>query len=231
MNVEKRYLVPLLITAIAASLSSCASNPNANNTASETPTATPEETIAATPSPTPTETPTPTATATPTITETPTVNATPTPSPSVAKLREKPSVEPTKKAPSTLAYSTIPSATQTPLGKTVNVTVYTSDTQCQELVPQKTPVSVQQPVEDAVGKILEGRDNGDFSLSGYRVNVKNGIATVDLRLSPDSKRLLSSLSSCEQFALFGSMRKTLTSNNQWKIKDVRFTEKGEEIAL
>jgi hypothetical protein len=31
--------------------------------------------------------------------------------------------------------------------------------------------------------------------------------------------------------LFSSVRKTLISNSQWKIKDVRFTERGEEIAL
>ncbi|MFM6369036.1 MAG: sporulation/spore germination protein, partial [Dolichospermum sp.] len=40
-----------------------------------------------------------------------------------------------------------------------------------------------------------------------------------------------SLSSCEQFALFGSVRKTLMSNSEWKIKDVRFTERGEDIVL
>jgi hypothetical protein len=68
-------------------------------------------------------------------------------------------------------------------------------------------------------------------LSGYRVRVNNGVATVDLRLSPQSKRNFVSLSSCEQFALFGSVRKTLTNNSQWKIKEVRFTEKGEAIVI
>ncbi|MFB2770419.1 sporulation/spore germination protein [Pelatocladus sp. BLCC-F211] len=115
--------------------------------------------------------------------------------------------------------------------KTVNVTLYTSDAQCQELVPQKTIVPAQEPVTGAVGKILEQRDNGDFSFSGYRVNIKDGVATVDLRLTPNSQRQITSLSSCEQFALFGSLRKTLTSNPQWGIKDVRFTEQGKEIVL
>lgn len=115
--------------------------------------------------------------------------------------------------------------------KTVNVILYTSDTQCQELVPQTITVAAQQPVTAAVGKILEQRDNGDFSFSGYRVNIKDGVATVDLRLDPKSRRQITSLSSCEQFALFGSLRKTLTSNPQWGIKDVRFTERGEQIVL
>ncbi|NEQ15875.1 MAG: sporulation/spore germination protein, partial [Moorea sp. SIO3E2] len=33
------------------------------------------------------------------------------------------------------------------------------------------------------------------------------------------------------FALFGSLRKTLTANSQLNIKDVRFTEQGEDIYL
>ncbi|MBE9207477.1 sporulation/spore germination protein [Nostoc sp. LEGE 06077] len=146
--------------------------------------------------------------------------STPSQSPSMAQLRAKTTkIEPLEAAP------------KAETSKTVNVTLYTSDTQCQELIPQKVEVPATQPVASAVGKIVEGRDTADFSLSGYRVNVKNGVATVDLRLSPQSKRQIASLSSCEQFALFGSVRKTLMSNSQWKIKDVRFTEKGEEIVL
>lgn len=165
----------LLLTIIAASLSSC--SPNPSNT---------------------------------------TTNAiSSTPTPSVARLRAKPkTIEP--KAVS---------------GKTVNVTLYTSDSQCQEFVPQKVTLPATQPITNAVGKIIQEQDTGDFNLSGYRVRVRNGVATVDLRLSPQSKRQFASLSSCEQFALFGSLRKTLTSNPQWKIKDVRFTEKGEDIVL
>jgi hypothetical protein len=116
-------------------------------------------------------------------------------------------------------------------GKTTNVTLYTSDAQCQELIPKKAEVSAQAPINEAIGKIFKEQSTADFSVSGYRVNVKNGIATVDLRVSPESKRQLSSLSSCEQFALFSSVRKTLISNSQWQIKDVRFTERGEDITL
>ncbi|PAX51185.1 GerMN domain-containing protein [Brunnivagina elsteri] len=232
MNAEKKNILPLLVAVIAVGMSSCASNPSANNNSSPTPTATPS--IAAFASNTPTVEVTPNITSSPTITsEAPEIKTTSSPSPSVGKLRDKinqAEAKPTK-IQTAIAYSKIPSTTETPAGKTTDVTVYTSDAECQELVPQKTQVSSQEPVAGAVGKILEGRDNGDFSLSGYRVNVKNGIATVDLRLSPNSKRILTSLSSCEQFALFGSLRKTLTSNSQWNIKDVRFTEKGEEVAL
>lgn len=149
----------------------------------------------------------------PTNTTTNAISSTPTPS--VARLRAKPkTIEP--KAVS---------------GKTVNVTLYTSDSQCQEFVPQKVTLPATQPITNAVGKIIQEQDTADFNLSGYRIRVRNGVATVDLRLSPQSKRQFASLSSCEQFALFGSLRKTLTSNPQWKIKEVRFTEKGEDIVL
>lgn len=138
-----------------------------------------------------------------------------TPTPSVARLRTK-------------AKTSEPKAVS---GKTVNVTLYTSDIQCQEFVPQKVTLPATTPVTNAVGKILQEQETADFNVSGYRVRVRNGVATVDLRLSPQSKRQFASLSSCEQFALFGSLRKTLTSNPQWKIREVQFTEKGEDIVL
>ena len=96
---------------------------------------------------------------------------------------------------------------------------------------EKTAISANQPIAGAVGKVLENADSADFSVSGYRVNVASGVATVDLRVAPDSKRKLISLSSCEQMAIFGSLRKTLTSNAQWKIKSVRFTDRGKEVVL
>jgi hypothetical protein len=146
--------------------------------------------------------------------------------PSVAQLREKsPNQElPKENTPS----SSTPKAVTS---KAISATMYTSDTQCQDFISEKVSVPSDKPVANVVGKILEKRDTSDFSLSGYRVNIKNGIATVDLRISPESKRQIASLSSCEQFALFGSLRKTLTSNAQWNIKEVRFTERGEDIVL
>nr|WP_230968546.1 sporulation/spore germination protein [Nostoc sp. WHI] len=201
MNTTKRYFLPLIFATIVVSLSSCSSNPTANNIDTGTPS--------------PTTTPTNSA-------------SSPTPSqiPPVAQLREK---SPNQESPKENTPSS--STSKTVNGKTTNVTIYTSDTQCQELIPEKVLVPAEEPVTNVVGKIIEKRDTSDFSLSGYRVNIKNGIATVDLRISPQSKRQIASLSSCEQFALFGSLRKTLTSNAQWNIKEVRFTERGQDIIL
>ncbi|MEH2415773.1 sporulation/spore germination protein [Nostoc sp.] len=201
MNTTKIYFLPLIFVTMIVSLSSCSSNPTARNIDSGTPS----------PNTTPTNS---------------VSSQTPSPNSSVAQLREKsPHQEsPKENTPSSSTPKAITS-------KTTSVTIYTSDTQCQELIPEKVSVPAEKPVTNVVSKILEKRDTSDFSLSGYRVNIKNGIATVDLRISPESKRQIASLSSCEQFALFGSLRKTLTSNAQWNIKEVRFTERGEDIVL
>lgn len=117
--------------------------------------------------------------------------------------------------------------------KTVPVNIYQADSQCQTLVSEKVALPLDNPVNAAVAKVLKEADSGDFELVGYHVNVNanSRVATVDLRLSPDSRRQFVSLSACEQFALFGSLRKTLTSNSQLKIKAVRFTQQGKEIKL
>ncbi len=148
-----------------------------------------------------------------------------------SKINPSPLKKPQKSPTPLVEPYTNNSNTKAISGKTTNVTVYTSDAQCQELIPQKADVSAEEPMNEAIGKIFKAQNTADFSVSGYRVNVKKGVAIVDLRVSPESKRQLSSLSSCEQFALFSSVRKTLISNSQWKIKDVRFTERGEDITL
>lgn len=201
MNTTKSYFLPLIFVTIVVNLSSCSSNPTTRNIDIGTPSATTTPTNSAS-------------------------SQTPSQISSVSQLREKsPNQQSTKEnTPS----SSTPKATPS---RTANATLYTSDTQCQKLIPEKVSVAAEEPVTNVVSKILEKRDTSDFSLSGYRIKIKNGIATVDLRISPDSKRQIASLSSCEQFALFGSLRKTLTSNAQWNIKEVRFTEQGEDIVL
>ena len=124
-------------------------------------------------------------------------------------------------------------ASTTKSSNTVTLRIYQADSQCQNLVPEKETVPATNPVDAAVGRVLKQVDSGDFDLAGYRVkvNAKTRVATVDLRRMPNSRRQFVSLSQCEQFALFGSLRKTLTSNSQLKIKDVRFTEQGQAIKL
>lgn len=115
----------------------------------------------------------------------------------------------------------------------MTITLYRLDNQCQDFVAASTQVSRESPITDTVGLLLADQTFTAFDLSGYRVEFDRSTATVtiDLRLNPDSFRLITSLSSCEQLALFGSIRKTLMANPDWQIQTVRFTNRGEPIVL
>jgi pheromone shutdown protein TraB len=93
-------------------------------------------------------------------------------------------------------------------------------------------VSQENAIEDAVAKTLEIQPGFELPL-GYRVEVDDyyQIAVIDLRVSTTSRRSLYSLSACEQLALFGSLRETLTTNPNWEIKEVYFTNLGEDLVL
>ncbi|MDY6781751.1 MAG: GerMN domain-containing protein [Cyanobacteriota bacterium] len=112
---------------------------------------------------------------------------------------------------------------------TTSVTLFYPDSRCETLVPETAAVAEEQSLDAAIARVIAKAESGDFDLAGYRASVENGVATVDLRLSPDSPRHFVSMTMCEQFALFGSLRKTLTENPQWNVRDVRFTEEGQEI--
>lgn len=144
----------------------------------------------------------------------------------------------------TVSQQVSPSSSQVPTqsldankaksGKSALLTIYVADDQCSNLVTREISLSEEDsPVETAVGQVIDKMNSSDFSVAGYRVNIdtQNQIATIDLRRSPDSQRSFAALSSCEKFALFGSLEKTLVDNPQWNVQKVVFTEKGEEIIL
>ncbi len=115
---------------------------------------------------------------------------------------------------------------------TIPITIYRVDSECSTLIPEQVVVPVDQSLETAVAKTLEIQKAFEIPL-GYRVEVDHyyQIAVIDLRVPTTSRRLLTSLSACEQFALFGSLRKTLTSNPDWQIQEVYFTNLGEDLIL
>jgi hypothetical protein len=116
--------------------------------------------------------------------------------------------------------------------KTVRVNLYQPDIECKKLMPEPVALDRDRAMDAAVSKVLQERNSADFTVAGYRINIDDdGVATVDLRLKPDSRRQFISLSMCEQFALFGSLRETLMNHPDWKIKAVEFTERGELIQL
>ncbi|MBD2088526.1 hypothetical protein H6F67_01405 [Microcoleus sp. FACHB-1515] len=119
-----------------------------------------------------------------------------------------------------------------PAANTENVKIYRLDLQCQWFQSETVALPKDRSMEAAVGKVLADQQNGDFTISGYRVIRRpNGEVIIDFRLAADSKRQFTSLSSCEQTALFGSLRQTLLRNPQWGVKLIRFRNRGAAIVL
>jgi Sporulation and spore germination len=114
---------------------------------------------------------------------------------------------------------------------TQEITVYQLDNECTDYVAKKMTVPTQNATSALVGKVLETSNSPDFKIDNYRVQVENGTATIDLRLPPEAKRPFAAMSACEQQSLLGSLSKTLTSNPNLKINNVRFTDGKEELVF
>lgn len=113
----------------------------------------------------------------------------------------------------------------------VSVSIYVMDDSCSNFTAESVKVPADQAMTEAVGEVLERHQFEAFKLSGYRVNVEDSKAIVDLRLAEDSQRQFLSLSSCEQQGLFGGLEETLTQNSTWQVNQVEFTNRGQEIVL
>lgn len=119
-----------------------------------------------------------------------------------------------------------------PTADTETVKIYRLDLQCQWFQSETVELPKDRSIDAAVGKVLANQQNSDFELGGYRVIRRpNGEVIVDFRLATNSKRQFTSLSSCEQLALFGSLRQTLLRNPQWGVKRIRFQNRGQAIVL
>lgn len=115
----------------------------------------------------------------------------------------------------------------------IAITLYRLDERCEDYEPETSLVDPNQPLMDAVRQILLNQKIIAFDLSGYRVigSSNSQRVTIDFRLDPDSQRLLTSLSMCEQKALLGSLRQTLLGQPTWNIQQVEFTNRGEPLFL
>ncbi|NEQ51506.1 MAG: sporulation/spore germination protein [Leptolyngbya sp. SIO3F4] len=113
----------------------------------------------------------------------------------------------------------------------VAVSIYVMDDSCSKFQAESVEVPVDAAMTEAIGQVLERHSFESFKLSGYRVNVEDSKAIVDLRLAEDSERQFLSLSSCEQQGLFGGLEETLTQNPTWQVNQVEFTNRGQEITL
>ncbi|WP_413166604.1 hypothetical protein ACL6C3_07835 [Capilliphycus salinus ALCB114379] len=155
--------------------------------------------------------------------------------------------EPTQTQPSTstnLTSQTSPKKSEKPTAtppvlkeataptNTIPINIYRVDSECSNLVAEPVTVPLDGAVEAAVAKTLEMQSGFELPLN-YRVTVDPDyqIAVIDLRVPPSSRRSLYSLSACEQFTLFQTLRETLTGNPDLKIQDVYFTNLGEDLVL
>lgn len=130
-------------------------------------------------------------------------------------------------SPSPVAAS--PVAKPTAKGKTLTINIYQIDSECNKFKTTKATVPANQPVTQAIAQTLEKANSESLDVAGYRVKVKSRVATVDFRPVPNARKSLTTLANCEQLALFGSVRRTLTQNPALKIKSVRFTDRGQLI--
>jgi hypothetical protein len=155
----------------------------------------------------------------------------PSPTPSVSASPTPAAPAPGSAATSPQAPAPRPDPVKIATSNTSNqeITVYKLDDQCNGYVPEKLPMPTQGTMEAIVAKVLENSNTPDFNVSNYRVDVKDGVATVDLRLPANAKRPFTALSACEQMGLLGSLEKTLKENSSLKIQAVRFTDGKQEL--
>lgn len=115
----------------------------------------------------------------------------------------------------------------------VAVDLYTLDDRCEGYQTEAIQVPRTQSMENTVALILAEQTIPELTLSGYRTSFDPATKTVtiDLRVARDSRRVLQSLSVCEQKALLGSLRETLLNQPDWKIEAVVFTNRGNPLVL
>jgi hypothetical protein len=117
-------------------------------------------------------------------------------------------------------------------------TIYRADLFCQTLEPQAVELSIegntgdrQAEIEAAIGVMLKQWTGSDLGIAGYRVTLRDRVATVDIRRDPNAARPWMALSTCEQFALFGGLRETMTNEPDWGIDRVEFLSLGEPLGF
>ncbi|OKH44667.1 hypothetical protein NIES30_21885 [Phormidium tenue NIES-30] len=115
----------------------------------------------------------------------------------------------------------------------VAVDLYTLDDRCESYQAEPIQVPRTQSMENTVALIMAEQAIPELNLSGYRTSFdpETNTVTIDLRVARSSRRVLNSLSVCEQKALLGSLRETLINQPDWKIEAVVFTNRGNPLVL
>ncbi len=126
----------------------------------------------------------------------------------------------------------------TPIAPTQHRTLYRADLWCQTLEPQVVELHIEANSGDpeaeiaaTIGVVLKQWTGSDLGIVGYRVTVRDRVATIDLRRDPSAARPWIGLSTCEQFALFGGLRETIMNEPDWNIDRVEFLSLGKPLTF
>ena len=112
--------------------------------------------------------------------------------------------------------------------------VYLPDVQLQQLAPQSIIVGANQPVKDAVGRILQAYQGENVGIKGYEVRINPSTHEARINFIIDNPRgaeVFESLSGANQYALFESIRQTLLSQSVYNIEQVTFTANGKAFEI
>ena len=112
--------------------------------------------------------------------------------------------------------------------------VYLPDVQLQRLAPQEVAVAANQPVADAVGKILRAYRGQNVGITGYnvRINPSTHEARINLIVKdPRGAEVFEGLSGANQYALFEAIRQTLLSQSVYNIDKITFTANGKPFDI
>ncbi|MEM8544919.1 MAG: hypothetical protein AAGF66_13130 [Cyanobacteria bacterium P01_H01_bin.119] len=138
---------------------------------------------------------------------------------------------PNREEPAASLDSDQPQSENADLTDTVPVVIYRINRACTDFVAEPARVMRDRALEQTLQRVLSEQIQAEFDLAGFRVSFdqETQVATIDLRLAPDSPRQFVSLSACEQMTLFGSLRETLLKNTQWDVESVEFTAQGKGL--
>ncbi|NJN75459.1 MAG: hypothetical protein HC796_03505 [Synechococcaceae cyanobacterium RL_1_2] len=91
----------------------------------------------------------------------------------------------------------------------LKVDLYRVNSECNGFEAVVKDLPTETAMDAAIEETLAYTTNGDFEIAGYRLKTVDSIATIDLRLPPDSPRTFLSLAPCEAYTILGSLRETL----------------------
>jgi len=117
-----------------------------------------------------------------------------------------------------------PTATSAALPATAQASIWPIDTMCIELIETPVDVRADYTATNLVDRFLtEAWSESSFEIVRHDVTATGGVAKVAMYHRGDSVRIVQSLSSCENLALLGGIRKTLVNDGELGIDTVQFT--------